>query len=349
MMIVYCRHRSAIATGFALLPASFLLPEIANPANIASIKAASSSIISNHFPIPTWTLAGGVDFPILALNTAGLSADETFQATLLARREGITHIDFHPGDERDGVARYLSEFKEERGSMFLNTKVRKATPGTSPRDAAELCKKQISDDLKALNVDKVDMLMLRDSPDLEVIQAQWVEMEKALSEGKTRSIGVVNFCESALQSVLETAKVVPAVNYIMVHVGMGQNVHGLRFFGETNGIHTFAYGQTGEPEPSLEIINNPILKRIGEAHGGKSPEEVALWWVLQNGIAASIRPSSKFGICDGEECKLGIARQVHCFDWALSEKEMAELDVLTSPDDNPTFFSSAGCPGAYGL
>ncbi|KAL7542488.1 hypothetical protein ACHAXR_011816 [Thalassiosira sp. AJA248-18] len=325
-------RRSAIAIGATAALSPLSLPIL--PAN-AAIGSA----------IPTWDL--DIDFPMLALNTAGMSVDETFKAIEFARKEGMTHIDFHPGDERDGMSKYLSKHKDERDLLFLNTKIRKPPPGTSPEDAATLARDQINDDLRILNVKNVDMLMLRDSPDPKVIQAQWAVMEEALAEGKTRSIGVINYCPSALKSVLQTAKVVPALNYIMVHVGMGKDVHGLRTLGEKSGIRTFAYGQTGEPGPNTEIVNNPILKRIGNAHG-KSPEEVALRWVLQNGIAASIRPSSSFGRCEGNECRLGIAKQARCFDWTLTEKEMAELDAMESPDDNPTLFSSAGCPGAFG-
>ena len=42
------------------------------------------------------------------------------------------------------------------------------------------------------------MLMLRDSPDCDVIQAQWKVLEEAFGNGQTRSIGVINFCEKAL-------------------------------------------------------------------------------------------------------------------------------------------------------
>lgn len=163
--------------------------------------------------IPEWTLEGGVKFPTLALNTVGLSADETERAVRLAKAEGITHVDFHPGKERDGVAQYIA--KEGRSGLFLNTKIKKAPPGTSPIDAAERTRVQIDDDLKALGVNQVDMLMLRDSPDCAVIQAQWAVLEKALEAGKTRSVGVINFCESALTCVLETAKIKPALNYYM--------------------------------------------------------------------------------------------------------------------------------------
>ena len=97
----------------------------------------------------------------------------------------------------------------------MNTKIRKAPPGTSAKDAAERTRQQISDDLKALNLSQVDMLMLRDSPDRDVIQAQWKVLEEAVENGQTRSIGVINFCQSALESVLETAKVNPALNYYM--------------------------------------------------------------------------------------------------------------------------------------
>ena len=60
------------------------------------------------------------------------------------------------------------------------------------------------------------------------------------------------------------------------------------------GIRTFAYGLTGEPFPYMEIVNNPILQQIGKTHG-KTTQEVALRWVIQNGIAASVRPSASFG------------------------------------------------------
>lgn len=337
---MHINRRSAIAiAGSALfLPtASFL-----EPANAAKPSTASVSI-------PTWLISEGVEFPILALNTAGMSADETYQSIVYSRLEGITHIDFHPGDERDGVAKYLSDHKNERDSLFLNTKIRKAEPGTSPSDAAILARNQIQEDLQILGVDHVDMLMLRDSPDPKVIQAQWEVMEEALAKGQTRSIGVVNYCQLALTALLQTAKVTPAVNYIMVHVGMGKDVHGLRSFGESRGIRTFSYGQLGEPAATKEILQNKALRRIGLVHGEKTTEQVALRWVLQNGMAASIRPSSNYGTCVGIECRIGISRQTRVLSWSLSEEEMEELDALMSPDGNPTLFSSAGCPGAFGM
>jgi len=240
--------------------------------------------------------------------------------------------------------------KNGREGLFLTTKIRKAPPGTSPSDAAERARVQIEDDLKALGLDSVDMLMLRDSPDCEVMQAQWAVLEEALSSGKTRSLGVVNFCESALTCILQTAKVKPALNYYMLHVGMGKDAHGLRTFGESKGIRTFAYGAIGEPGPSQELLTSPLLKKIGAAHK-RSPEEVALRWVTQGGAAVSVRPTSNFGlgksICDGAQCEAGVQARASSFQWSLSDNEVETLDSITSPDDNPTLFSSSGCPNSF--
>jgi diketogulonate reductase-like aldo/keto reductase len=298
---------------------------------------------------PEWTLENGVKFSTLAMNTVGLSVEDTERAVGIATKLGFTHFDFHPGKERDGVAKYIAS--EGRSGLFLNTKICKPKPGTSASDAADLCKAQIAEDLKALNVDYVDMLMLRDSPDCDVMQAQWAVLEDALSSGKTRSIGVINYCEGSLKCLLETAKVKPALNYYMLHVGMGKDAHGLRTFCDSQGIRTFVYGAVGEPGPNDEILNSPLLRKIGASHG-KLPEEVALRWVLQNGAAASVRPTTNFGlgtgICAGDgKCATGLEKRASVFGWSLTAKEMAKLDAMTSPDDNPTLFSSSGCPGAF--
>jgi len=332
------RRSAAITIGTAAASLSLLQ----QPAN-AAIDIETST------KIPAWTLTNNVKFPTLALNTAGLSTVETYKAVKYATRNGITHIDFHPGVERDGVAKYLSKYKDERKLLFLNTKIRKPPLDISPQDAAALAYDQINEDLRILNVDNVDMLMLRDSPNSKVIQAQWKVLEEALAEGKTRSIGVINYCPFSLKSVLQTANITPAVNYVMVHVGMGKDVHGLRTLGEKSDIKTFGYGQMGEiPSINNAIANSPILKKIAAAHE-KSVDEVALKWVLQHGMAASIRPSSNnMGRCIGEECEVGLSKQVHTFDWELTANEMKTLNSMNEPDDNPTLFSSIGCPNSFG-
>jgi 2,5-diketo-D-gluconate reductase A len=348
-------RRSAIATTSAAVLTSLSITDPANallPVGMFSSTRPRPSSTSGNSPsnrvIPTWKLDGGVEFPILALNTAGLSTEETLRAIDYAQNEGISHIDFHPGKERDGVAKYLKENKAvDRESLFLNTKIRKPAPGTSPEDAAKLARDQIEEDLQVLGVKYVDMLMLRDTPDPKNIQAQWKVLEEALAAGKTRSVGIINYCPSGLETLMQTAKVTPALNYIMCHVGMGPDIQGLRTKNEKYGIRTFSYGQTGEPEPRDALLNDPILKRIGEKHE-KSTEEVALRWVLQNGMAASLRPSGNFGRCEGQECQMGLSRQVSCLEWELTKDEMAELDAIKFDDVSPTPFSAC-CPGSLVL
>jgi diketogulonate reductase-like aldo/keto reductase len=137
-----------------------------------------------------------------------------------------------------------------------------------------------------------------------------------------------------------------------LHVGKGPEAHGLRTFTESRGIRTFAYGAVGEPGPSKELLSSPVLKRIGDAHM-RSPEEVALRWVLQTGAAVSVRPTTDFGLgvstCNGPKCEAGIAARASSCSWSLTANDMAELNALTAPDDNPTLFSSSGCPGAFGM
>jgi len=315
-------------------------------------SSPASGTNTNTNTIPEWTLPNNVKFPTLALNTAGLSAKDATHALDLAVKSGVTHVDFHPGKERDGVAAYITS--HGRQQLFLNTKIRKAAPGTKPSDAALMAKKQIEDDLNILGVANVDMLMLRDSPDGNVMQAQWKVMEEALKLGKTRSIGVVNYCQKSLECILEIAEVQPAINYYMLHVGMGKDAHGLRGFGESKGIKTFAYGALGEPGPNRELLNSPLLSQIGVKYD-KRPEEVALRWVLQSGAAVSVRPTTNFGLgmslCSDKDtkCEAGMMERASTFSWSLSAKEMDELDSLNSPDDNPTLFSSSGCPNAFGM
>ena len=122
--------------------------------------------------------------PTLALNTAGLSADGSERALTAALGAGFTHVDFHPGIERDGVARAiatagLTKSKERLGKLFLTTKIAKPPIGSTPAEAAERVRRQIDEDFAVLGVDSVEMIMLRDSPDCDVMRAQWGALEEA--------------------------------------------------------------------------------------------------------------------------------------------------------------------------
>lgn len=104
---------------------------------------------ANTGAIPSWKLADGVTMPTLALNTAGLTAEGSEIAFAAAIANGIAHVDFHPGIERDGVAKVLKA-GADRSQLFLTTKIRKPPPGTSPAAAGALVTRQLEEDLGVL-------------------------------------------------------------------------------------------------------------------------------------------------------------------------------------------------------
>ena len=131
---------------------------------------------------------------------------------------------------------------------------------------------------------------------------------------------------------------------------MGRDPLGLRSFCDSKGIRTFAYGALGEPGPNEELLLSPVVQQIGKVHR-KTPEEVALRWVLQTGAAASVRPTTSFGLgmgaCIDPNCGKELKLRAKSFSWSLTDREMATLDAMTSPNDNPTLFSTSGCPNAF--
>ena len=356
--------RRKIILGVGGLLSSSLVQFKTNDDNFSFRAAAAEK------EFPTFALPNKVNMPVLALNTVGLSIDETARACEIAATNGFRHFDFHPGNERDGVAKFLGKdaSKFPRSEFFLTTKIRKPPVGTTPEEAAEMARKQIEEDLAAFGSKSnyFDMLMIRDSPDCEVMRAQWKVMEEALKDGKCRSVGVVNFCEESLRCLLKSSKTIPAVNYYYYHVGMNSGrAFKLREFCDRKKIKTFAYGAVGEPGPYLDdrILGSPILKNIGDSskiynrrnhgEGDKSPEEIAIKWVIDTGAAVSVRPTTNFGLgksaCSAanNECEEGIRKRAQIFDWDLTGEEVYKLTNIPAlkSDDNPTLFSSSGCPG----
>jgi len=335
---------------------------------LTCIVAVKTHSLHNHVEhrnvkssIPTWTLPNDVTYPIIASNTASLSASQTKAMVLKSLSLGIKNIDVHlGGSERDGVAQVLKLIP--RTDLFLVTKIDKPPSDmTDPLAAADLVRTTVATEWPLLGVETVDVLLLKDSASCEVMQAQWAVLEELLAQGKTRALGTYNYCQFSIDCILATATTPPALNYIMRHVGMGTDATDLIQYGEARGIRTVAYGTLGEPVALEGLLTNPVLTSIAEAHE-RSVEEVALRWNLQAGYAISNRPTADYApdnapdmaVCPGGDegdCGVALRGMRDVVEWELSRQEMAELDVVRLDDypQSPTYYSSPGCPNSFGV
>ena len=207
-----------------MLASQILAPRVGAMA-VATALLFASTTASFTWPwskplIPDFALKGvheGKSMPMLALNTVGLTMHQADTAVRMAMSAGITNVDFHRGPHRYVLARILAS--QGRESLYLTTKVDAAfmrfnkTHVPSDADTAKAqTARVLAADRRALGVDSVDLLLLRDSPSCETIQGQWAALEAALAAGQAAAIGTINFCEGALRCLLEKAEVKPAVN-----------------------------------------------------------------------------------------------------------------------------------------
>lgn len=172
----------------------------------------------------TYTLAGGIKLPKLALGTWLMGNEETAQAVKEAVRMGYRHIDTAQayGNEQ-GVGEGIRLSGVPREQVFVTSKV--AAEHKSYDSAAD----SIDATLKAMRFEYIDMMLIHSpQPWAEVNQSEnryftenrevWRAMEDAVKAGKVRAIGVSNFLKEDIENLLEVCTIKPMVNQVLAHI-----------------------------------------------------------------------------------------------------------------------------------
>jgi diketogulonate reductase-like aldo/keto reductase len=290
------------------------------------MKLASAFVTTAFGAIPSIKLNNGVQMPLISLGTWQYNSTVAEDTVKLGMKVGFTHIDTaHTYLNQDGVGRALAGL--DRDSYFLTTKV----PSPSTAKYYDETNQLLAEDLKLLNLDYVDLMLLHFPPktnDCGVMQEQWRAMEDFYKAGKAKAIGVSNYCISSLKCIAEKATVTPAVNQVQFHIGMGADPAGLKTFCDSKGIFLQAYSPLGDG--TTELINGPLVTGIGNAHN-KSGAQVSLRWLVEHNIPVSTKSTSA----------THLQEDLDIFEWSLTADEKSQLDAATSPAGTPSFMCTA--------
>lgn len=294
------------------------------------------------------TLKNGVKMPMLAAGVWQYNSSEAFSSISSAVKVGFTMVDtaLDYGNQ-DGVGRALTSVPRE--SIFVETKV----PGCGV-DSHTLnvfkcyddTVKNLEADLALLNLSYVDLVLVHFPPlpsfvtrscndwsgGCEMVRSQWKAMESFYQSGKARAIGVSNYCPSCFEC-LKSADVFPHVNQVQFHLGMGPDPMGFVSYHHKMGVQLQAYSVLGNnPQtkaPSQEILASNLTLSIAKAHG-KSSVQVALKWVISQGVPAVTKSSSAEHL----------AEDLDLWSWNLTTDELDALNNMRSPAGTPSFACS---------
>ena len=217
------------------------------------------------------TFNNGVKMPMIGFGTYQMPSRITERCVSDALKIGYRHIDTAQcyGNEHEvGMAVKNSGLRREE--IFVTTKL---WGGRGYSDTL----RSIENSLRTLDTGYIDLLLIHEpTGDFNEI---YRAMETKYHEGSLRAIGVANFLEENFSRLMETAKVIPAVNQIETHVFRQQkNMHRiLKKFGTVHESWSpLACGKNN-------IFKNSTLKNIADAHG-KSVAQVALRFLIQQNI-----------------------------------------------------------------
>jgi diketogulonate reductase-like aldo/keto reductase len=265
------------------------------------------------------TLNNGIEMPMLGMGTYPLNG---IGLALLVRKAvsmGYRSFDLASayGNEL-WFGRGMRFCGKARSELFVSTKL----SNTEQRNGGIQTALQKS--LARLGTKYVDLYLMHwPVPDLYVFS--WKQMEVLYRKGLARAIGVCNFHEHHLETLLNTAEVVPAVNQIELHPLLSQC--GLVEVCNRRGIQVQAYSPFAQMHDRL--IKHEVLLSIARRHQRTVPQ-VILRWDLQNGTASVPRSSNP----------ARLRENISIDDFTLSDEEMnaigllnADLRVRYNPDN----------------
>ncbi|MGI6053005.1 MAG: aldo/keto reductase [Bilifractor sp.] len=231
---------------------------------------------------------------------------DTENAVLEALKMGIRHIDTaHAYQNERSVGRAVKKSGVPRDEIWITTKLWPSEYGDGKTMAA------IDKMLQRLDTDHIDLLLLHQQ--FGDYLGAWKDMEKAVAEGKVRSIGISNFESDRLEEICEAATIKPAVNQVECHPYWQQTELKKRMA---------KYGTIVESWYPLghgakEMIDEPIFTELGKKYG-KSNVQIILRWHIQEGNVVFPKTTNPQHMKDNFDI----------FDFELTEDEMNAIRKL---------------------
>lgn len=155
-------------------------------------------------------LNSGKPMPVLGLGVFQ-SAGQTYNAVRYALAAGYRHIDtasLYGNEEQVGKA--LRDSGIPRGEIFVTTKLW----NTEQRSHRQ--KEAFWESMERLDISYIDLYLLH-WPVPEAFRESWAVLEELCDGKNLKSIGVSNFLEHHVDELMETAKIIPAVDQVEVH------------------------------------------------------------------------------------------------------------------------------------
>jgi len=250
------------------------------------------------------TIADGVDVPQIGFGLWKV-VDDTQKVVEDALEVGYRHLDTAAiyGNERE-VGAGIAASGIDRSELFVTTKLWNSAQGRATEAFEE--------SLDELGLEYVDLYLVHwPVPTQGLFLDAWAELEKIHASGRARAIGVSNFLVEHLEELAKHSSVTPAVNQIEVHPQNSETA--LRRYCAEQGIAIQAYS----PFARGELVDDPALAQIAEAHRATIPQ-VILRWHVQHGLI----PLPKTVTRSRMEQNLDV------FGFSLSDDQMAYVDGL---------------------
>ena len=213
-------------------------------------------------------LRNGIDIPDIGFGTWNIPYGEDCEkAVFEAIKAGYRHIDTAGayGNERSvglGVKAALSEgLIEKRSDVFITSKL------WNTNRCYNKAFRGFDKSMRNLDLDYIDLYLIHwpankvryKNPD-EVNAVAWQALEELYEDGSVKSIGVSNFLPHHIEELKKSAKVLPMVNQIELHVGYMQE--DVVEYNNNNGIITEGYSPLG----TGALLDNEILWEMAKKY-----------------------------------------------------------------------------------
>ena len=252
-------------------------------------------------------LNNGVEIPILGFGVFQITdCDECESCVVDAIETGYSHIDTAASyRNEEAVGKGIKQCGVAREKLFITTKL------WIQRNGYEGTKQAFVNSLKRLQVDYIDLYLIHQP--FGDVYGEWRAMEELYQQGKVRAIGVSNFPPDRIMDLMIHNDITPMVNQIEVNP-FQQQIATQKFL-QDNSVQVEAWAPFAEGRQN--IFQNELLKSIAAKYN-KSIAQVILRWVIQRGIIALAKTTSKDRMTEN----------INVFDFELNAEDMTAISTM---------------------